>query len=367
MEKIKRKSGIRYRPKVYILGKPYTSTFTRKADADDWETIKRNEKKQIEKFGAPVITNITLLDFSKIWFGNKPDLARSSIKSYQSALSCYLLPAFGHMLLRDIRLGHAQSLICSMREKKLSPSRMKLTIGFLKTLLSDAIRWDYLIYDPLKNLSRIKVPPSPEVFWLHDELIAFLNANREDEHYYLYATAMNTGMRISELFGLTWDKIDFDENNGQVIVSCQRNRHGIVNRTKNGKILHFPLDVTLRRILSDLKKENRSSDYVFVKRNGDMINPEHFSERVFRKAIERANLKIICFRNLRTSFATNFCLDGGDIYAACRLLNHSSVEMTAKKYAHLNLSHLKKAVGIVSYEADSPQTVHGHLQLVASD
>lgn len=366
MEIIKNKNGIKYREKYYLNGKSISKVFSRKADAEKWKRLRVIEKEQIEKFGIPQIKDIIFLEFTKVWFRNKPDLARSSLKSYHSALSCYLIPSFGHMRLRDIRLEHAQKLLASLREKKLSPSRIKLIIGFLKSLLSDAIRWDYLLNDPLKNLTRVKVPPTPEIYWRKDEIVTFLNANRNDEHYALYVTAMNTGMRISELFGLTWDKIDL-ENTLQIEVSSQRNRHGIINRTKNGKTLYFPINITLEKTLRNLKEEKRSLDYVFVKRNGDMINPEHFSERVFRKAIERANLKVICFRNLRTSFATNFCMDGGDIYAASKLLNHSSVEMTAKKYAHLHPDYMKKAIGIVSYEADSPHLAHTRLQLVPKD
>ncbi len=231
MEKIKRQSGIIYREKVYINGKSIAKSFKRKADAEKWKRSKLTEKENIEIFGAPLIKSITLLDFSKIWFENKPELARSSIKSYQSALSCYLIPSFGHLTLKEIRIDQVHKLMLKMREQKLSPSRMKLVIGFLKSLLKDAIRWEYLLNDPLKNLTRIKIPPSPEVYWIHDEIITFLNANKEDENYALYVTAMNTGMRISELLGLQWNKIDFLNN--QIEVSCQRNRHGIINRTKN--------------------------------------------------------------------------------------------------------------------------------------
>jgi integrase/recombinase XerD len=222
-----------------------------------------------------------------------------------------------------------------------------------------------LLNDPLKNLTRIKIPPSPEVYWVHDEIITFLNANKEDENYALYVTAMNTGMRISELLGLQWNKIDFLNN--QIEVSYQRNRHGIINRTKNGKTVYVPMNKALRGVLSTLKQEERSLDYVFMKKNGEMINPEHFSERVFKKAITKAGVKVICFRNLRTSFAANYCMNGGDLYAVSKILNHASAEFTAKKYAHLHPSFLKKAIETVSFEADSPHLAHGQLKLIESN
>lgn len=370
METIKRKNGsVKYRAKVYINNKPISKLFDRKADADKWKRMKLNEKEQIEVFGAPLVKTITLLNFSKIWFENKPELARSSVKSYRSALSCYLIPSFGNLLLKDIRIDNAQKLMSELRERKLSPSRMKLVVGVLTHLLNDAVRWEYLLHHPLKNLSKIKVPASPQVYWLHHEIRAFLNANKDDEHYALYVTAMNTGMRISELLGLQWNKVDFTKD--QIVVSCQRNRHGIINKTKNGNDNNVPMNEVLKRVLSALKQEARSLDYVFMKKNGEMINPEHFSERIFKQAILRAKVKVICFRNLRTSFAANYCMSGGDLYAVSKILNHASPDFTAKKYAHLHPSYLKKAIESVSFEADtednSSRLAHTHLRVMQSN
>lgn len=371
MEKVKRKKGFAWKEKISINGQILTKTCERKADAELWKNQKKREKIDIEIHGAPLIKNITLLEFSKIWFSHKPNLARRSCESYRSALSCYLLKPLGHMYLKDIKLRNAQEIMAELRTMKLSQSRIKLVRGVLINLLSDAVRWEYLQHHPLKNLDPIKLDDPDEIYWLEYEVIAFLNANRDDEHYALYVTALNTGMRIGEILGLRWSRVDFATN--QIEVSCQRNREGIVNKTKNGKTLHLPMNPTLKKILLALRIENRARgetkllDLVFCKRNGDMINTEHFSERVLKEAIKRAQVKEICFRNLRTTFAANFCMKGGDLYVLSKILNHSSVDITAKKYAHLHPSYMKKATDHISFEATSPYLATAHLQLVASD
>ena len=40
--------------------------------------------------------------------------------------------------------------------------------------------------------------------------------------------------------------------------------------------------------------------------------------------------------------------------------------MTSKKYAHLHPSHLKKAVGIIEFKADSSYLAHANLKVVQS-
>lgn len=362
MEVIKRKSGNHYREKIFIHNKLITKTFKRKADAETWKKTKQREKDNAEALGTPAITDITLSAFTKLWFQNKSELAPRSIESYSSALSCYLVPAIGHLRLRDIRIAHAHSVIAELKTNKLSPSRIKLVIGVLNQLLNDAIKWDYLMYHPFKNLQKIKVPAPPEKYWMPHQIKAFLNANFEDEHYAIYVLALNTGMRIGEIMGLQWNKVDFE--NEQIEVSYQRSRHGLKNKTKSGKIAYVPMNEVLTRVLRSLKQESRSLDFVFAKRNGEMINSEHFSERILKKAILRAGVEVICFRNLRTTFASNYVMLGGDILVLSKIMNHSSVAITHKKYAHLHPSYMKGTTKHIAFEADSPDLAHAHLRIV---
>jgi hypothetical protein len=73
-----------------------------------------------------------------------------------------------------------------------------------------------------------------------------------------------------------------------------------------------------------------------LREDGSQIDLEHVSNRIFKKAIATAQVKAIKFHNLRSTFAANFCMNGGDVYTLSKILNHSTVEMTSQKYAHLH-------------------------------
>jgi integrase len=200
------------------------------------------------------------------------------------------------------------------------------------------------------------------MYWLSHEVLAFLNVVQSDQHYALYVTALNTGMRRGELLGLQWDKVDFP--NKQIEVSRIRDRYGIKNTTKTGKIVFIPMNDIVIKTLLTLKQEARALDFVFVELNGKQIDLEHVSNRPFKKAIEKAQVRPIKFHNLRSTFAANFCMNGGDVYTLSKILNHSSVEMTSKKYAHLHPSYLLNAIQNVAFEANSPDLAHNHLRVV---
>lgn len=177
-------------------------------------------------------------------------------------------------------------------------------------------------------IKKLKALPQSERYWLPHEVLAFLNGTQNDQHYALYVTALNTGMRRGELLGLQWDKVDF--LNRQIEVSRIRDRYGIKNTTKSGKIVSVPVnDIVLKTLLS-LKREGRALDFIFVNKDGGQIDLEHVSNRILKKAITTAQVKAIKFHNLRSTFAANFCMNGGDVYTLSKILNHSTVEMIFK-------------------------------------
>lgn len=363
METLKRKNGTtKFRVKVYINNKPVTKIFDRKTDANNWKRLKQNEKEQVEIFGIPVIQHITLLEFSQIWKQNQSGLSTRSKDAYYGVLKTHLVPMFGHEILKNIKIHHAQKLMLKLHENNISAVRINFIIRFFKQLLNDAIKWDYLLHHPLKNLKKLREPPKKELYWMPAQVAQFLNANQYDENYALYVVALNTGMRRGELLGLKWDKVDFA--NEQIEISRTRDRYGIKETTKTGKVVYVQMNEIVLRTLKSLKEEKRSLDNVFTERNGKELYLEHVSDRLFKEAIKRADVAKIKFHNLRSTFAANFCMNGGDIYTLSRILGHSTVEMTAKRYAHLHSSHMKKAVQIIAFEANSSHLAHDHLKMV---
>jgi len=364
MEKLTRNHGHVYRVKIYIHGKPITKIFKRKGDAETWKHKKQIEKEQSEAFGIYTQADITLQEFSKIWIENKSGLARRSLDSYGPIFTKYLIPLFGHLSLKAIRISHGHALISHLKKLNLGNVRVNFCIRHFKQVLNDAVKWEYLIKNPLYNLEKLKEDPRSETYWLKNEISQFLTANQDHEFYELFLVALNTGLRRSELMGLQWNKVDFQ--NEQIEISSIRDRYGLKNTTKTGKIRYVPANKTTLEALLQLRKENRSMDYVFVHRNGKLPDITHITARIFFKAIENASVKKIRFHDLRTSFAANFCMSGGDIYTLSKILGHSSIEMTSKKYAHLHQSYMKKAVEIIEFKADSSNPTYTYLQAVKS-
>jgi site-specific recombinase XerD len=92
----------------------------------------------------------------------------------------------------------------------------------------------------------------------------------------------------------------------------------------------------------------QKSEFVFTEEDGQPLDVNHIY-RHFQVAQKRAGItNTIRFHDTRHTFASNFMMNGGNLYDLQKLLGHTSIKMT-ERYAHLAPNHLEKTVGIVCF------------------
>lgn len=350
MEKIKRKDGFRYREQVYFDGKALKGPYFRKiTDARTWKRTTLRERDRLKSIGINQYDNRTFQEYAEYWLTKKSDKEPKTIEGYRSILNCHLLPEFGKIKLVSLRLSQAELFKTRLiDDKKLSRVRINHIIKVLKMILNDSVKTGSVIRSPFINLDYLKVQTKPKVYWLPNEISKFLTANHDDHYYPLYCFMLNTGVRPSEARGLMWDKVDF--NRGIVEISRSFGSFGLRESTKSKKSRDIPMNDIVIKILKELKSRSNGLDFVFTCPIGDSIS-NHFGDREFPRAIKRAGVRSIQFRNLRTSYACNFVMNGGDIFTLSKILGHYSVQITEQRYADLHPDFLKREAEIVQFEA----------------
>ena len=140
--------------------------------------------------------------------------------------------------------------------------------------------------------------------------------------------AVETGMRMGELFGLRWEQVHLERREVRLVV------------TKSNRPRVIPLSDRAVAILA-ASPRIATSPYVFT-------NP-HTGKRYrnlwqsFRKACSRAGITDFRWHDLRHTFASWHVQNGTDLYRLSRMLGHSTLQMSAR-YAHLATEHLHQAV-----------------------
>ena len=130
--------------------------------------------------------------------------------------------------------------------------------------------------------------------------------------------AYRHGLRASELVDLRWDQVSFS---GAVL-------H--VRRRKAGTPATHPLGGAELRSLRRLKREQDSSQFVFVSERGDPFSTEGFA-RMLQRAAKAAGLTIKVHPHmLRHACGFKLANDGHDTRAIQAYLGHKNIQHTVR-------------------------------------
>ncbi len=360
MEKIKRKDGVKYRERIYIGGQEFKSPcFEKKSDAIAWKSVKLAERRVFDSTGIlpvmkPTLHEMRFKDFAKWWLTHRvaPRSSVRTVERYEMNLRTHIYGFMGDLYLSQVTREHADQLVAKLRESNHNPVGTNLVLGVLKQIMSEAFKQEKILKYPFADYGKVKEPKRPDHFMSAEEIEKFLEANKNDPHYWLFVTAMNTGMRRGELAGLLWDRVDFEK--GFIHITRLRDRNGLADRTKTrNSQRRIPMSDVVRQALTEIKNRNWHPEYVFCTSYGKPFDEGHIYW-YFQRAQKRAGLtNRYRFHDLRHTFASHFVMNGGSLYDLQKLLGHARFEET-QRYAHLTPEHLAKAVNIVSFGGTPP-------------
>ena len=171
---------------------------------------------------------------------NRKELSHNTKTGYNVTINCLKQYKLGYMELRKITPAHCEAWLSDMR-KKYKGSSIQTQISLIKRSFEYAVDYDYIAKNPFR---RIIVDRSDsklmEALSIEDmnRFLAFCSEDSRSAHCYdmLYVLFW-TGMRVSELCGLTIDNIDLDRRVLKVEkqLQCINHKHVVLKpKTSNG-------------------------------------------------------------------------------------------------------------------------------------
>ncbi len=312
------------------------------------------------KFIPPSVkkdSDILFADFMKYqWLpAVKGSVEITTFSSYQGMLESRIYPYFKEkgITLADLKVKHIQDFY-TLQSERVKPATVKHYHAVIHESLEWAVKLELILFNPA---DRVSIPRNRQYipnYYTVEELRKLFACIRGDEMELLIRMVCFYGMRKSEVLGLKWSAIDFDENifvirhivtrtriDGQkLIIRKDRPKRKASYRT-------MPLIGIFRDDLLALKKvqtENRKIcgnsyntediDYVFVDSLGNLFDPERVS-RHFKTIIRKNGLKPIRFHDTRHSAGSALCQNGVNMKEIQEWLGHSDFSTTANIYSHL--------------------------------
>lgn len=290
--------------------------------------------------------------------------AYATIKRYNSLYRNHYKEIFGGLFVYQISANKVNEFFNEKR-LKYSDEYVKGLYKTLKVIISFAYKKKYV----KKNIfDEVTAPPDPRHIsdiraYSREELRLMADRLKETNIKTSFYIALNTGLRESEVFGLRWQDIDFENKrikvNKQLLFQDRKwcfcplktiNAYRSVNITEsfcnylkklkaeqeeskklygNGYKRNFVTD----RLERNKEKLLEISDFVNVKINGEMLstNSIKFMSRIFKNELH-IDFK---FHNLRHTYATINAENGISPRYVQEMLGHSKFEFTLKYYTHI--------------------------------
>lgn len=140
--------------------------------------------------------------------------------------------------------------------------------------------------------------------------------------------ALHTGMRLGEMYGLTWENV----NLAQQLLT--------IPRSKNGERRYVRLNsVAVAALVAFQARGNGSGPVIRTVQGEPLCGPRYWFERALRKA------KIVGFHwhDLRHTFASRLVMAGVNLRGVQEALGHKSIAMTVR-YSHLSPDYQLEAL-----------------------
>jgi integrase len=185
------------------------------------------------------------------------------------------------------------------------------------------------------------------------EIPAFLSAIKSHPLEYLFYIALFTGMRESELIGLSWDCIDWDHKTIHLYRQLKRARGKcapwVFTTLKNKQDRTFAVPHSVMAALQKLKLRQaewklshgrlfqNKDNLVFTNELGEHL-ATHTVWKQFKQIVTQLGLSEVRFHDLRHTYATLALQNGVDVKTVSNNLGHATVAFTMDKYVHVSMT-----------------------------
>lgn len=325
------------------------------------EALREQEKrivKELERLTPALdISDLTVAELTERYINSNATLRPQTIRTYRMELAT----------LRKYPLSNKKVCQTSTADVKDYALELSKTLSYgsvgtylipIKAAFADAIENDELSYNPCmfklhKLIPNNTIPKTAIQEQSVKALLDFCKIDKGSRKNFAPLTILfGTGMRISELSGLTFADVDFNKKIIEV-------RHQLIYldneplltkpKTSAGvRIIPMSEDVirAFREVIADREapKDEKYRDLIFLSREGSPMHSNNWRSRFAScvKRMEEASVRYspeqLTPHLCRHTFCSDMAIKGINLKVLQSIMGHSSLQITTDRYSHITSS-----------------------------
>ncbi len=281
-------------------------------------------------------------------------LAASSRDTYEREIRLRIKPHLGRFDVRDIDRIKIQRMVDACGTEPVA----RKAIGLLRTILHHAVSDRLIAVNPAS--AKFVMPPTGKrrgndavisTFEAMEPLLRAVDEYAERSVLLIASTGLLLGLRPEERYGLDWEDIDLADRTITVrrAFTAASGKHG-GNDLKAPKTAKSARTVPIPAALAERLGEPGSGALI-LGAGGVRISPSTAQKRWARFcrwcASTRPDAPIVTIENMRHSFATSYLHAGGNVEDLSRMLGHSDINTTYRRYVRPNAEDLRAGMDAV--------------------
>ncbi len=271
-------------------------------------------------------------------------LAENSILAYQNDVDKLKEFASSSSKLPDqLNYDDLKQFLSTLFDIGLSARSQARIISGIKQFYGFLILENLVKVDPSELLEQPKLGRKlPEVLTIEeiDSLLAAIDLSKNEGHrnHAMLETLYSCGLRVSELVGLRFSDLFFEEGFIRVIGKGNKERLVPVSQQVQKEI-----EIYQQHIRNHLNIQKGSENIVFLNRRGAQLTRVMVFTIIKNLAESIGLKKNISPHTFRHSFATHLIEGGANLRAIQEMLGHESIT-TTEIYTHLDQRFLRDAI-----------------------
>jgi len=317
----------------------------RKAEAMLNKILNEYESAKID-FSA----DVSFVTFMHTWLETvKNSLEVNSYECYKDIITRYVDSYFKDkpITLQKLEPICIQQMYNYYMDLGLSSTTVLKVHANIRKALQYAVKMNMIPYNPADRVIKPKKQKYHGSFYTEEQVNQLLETTKNESIYPAILLTAFYGFRRSEVLGLRWKDINFQNQTLTVcntvveydtVVEKERTKTASSRRT-------LPLIPVVREYLLKLRAKQEKmaafmgnqyiqNDFICKQTGGKSFYPNYITER-FNRLLKRYHLPHIRFHDLRHSAASMLLANGFSLKEIQEWLGHADISTTANIYAHV--------------------------------